>query len=359
MAPAAQGGRAPRGLAGQLKQHRIALSAIGCMNVDQLAALERACGPAIQRHLGLSSRSELQALLEGAKQPSKQVLGQRMPIELPTGIRLTAIPRETKAHSIIPTAAFTKTPLAAAFNRSLVGPEQIDLRDTLVDSVGDQGPYRQTCVAFAALAVFHQYMKQAGGTPNLLSEQYLYWACKQQDGYPQDPGSLLRVAFSVLESSGCCLRETWGYQEDPIAGNEGGGPPPAEASAEASQYRAPQAHSISARSVPDVRAVLSAGSCVAVTIPAFPSWLRNDRVRESGDIVLPPTTDDSPDSHSFCLVGYVDDENAVGMGGGRFILRNSWNSRWGVRSPFGKGFGTLPYAFLDRYGVEAFALSGG
>jgi C1A family cysteine protease len=56
-----------------------------------------------------------------------------------------------------------------------------------------------------------------------------------------------------------------------------------------------------------------------------------------------------------CFVGYVDSADESEIGGGRFILRNSWDTSWGLASPYGPGYGTIPYAYLSRFGTEAFA----
>jgi C1A family cysteine protease len=58
-----------------------------------------------------------------------------------------------------------------------------------------------------------------------------------------------------------------------------------------------------------------------------------------------------------CLVGYVDMPNNQELGFGRFILRNSWGANWGINSPYGAGYGTIPYAYLAKLGTEAHSIS--
>ncbi len=60
--------------------------------------------------------------------------------------------------------------------------------------------------------------------------------------------------------------------------------------------------------------------------------------------------------HAMCLVGYVDMPNP-GLGGGRFILRNSWGTSWGIDSQYGPGYGTIPYAYIARMGAEAYSIA--
>jgi hypothetical protein len=55
--------------------------------------------------------------------------------------------------------------------------------------------------------------------------------------------------------------------------------------------------------------------------------------------------------HAMCCVGYQDDANSPG--GGFFILRNSWGTGWAYQSPYGAGYGTIPYAYIATQNWEA------
>jgi C1A family cysteine protease len=111
-----------------------------------------------------------------------------------------------------------------------------------------------------------------------------------------------------------------------------------------------------ATSVESIKAELASGRCVAFAIPVFNSWFQNLEVRRTGDIVMPvPGEVRSPLGHAMCIVGYQDlaDEPEIG---GRFILRNSWNEQWAIRSPYEPGYGTIPYTYIARFCVEAYVL---
>lgn len=63
-----------------------------------------------------------------------------------------------------------------------------------------------------------------------------------------------------------------------------------------------------------------------------------------------PTAGSRPyGGHAVLLVGYQDGE---GEGGGRFLVRNSWGADWGER-----GYGRLPYAYVDAHGLAAWNLA--
>ena len=56
--------------------------------------------------------------------------------------------------------------------------------------------------------------------------------------------------------------------------------------------------------------------------------------------------------HAMTVAGYSDDPAAPG--GGRFLVRNSWGTRWATASALGAGYGTIPYAYLAQFTKEAY-----
>ncbi len=83
--------------------------------------------------------------------------------------------------------------------------------------------------------------------------------------------------------------------------------------------------------------------------------MNNPVVRKYGNITL-PVAGEVPDrvGHAVALVGFQDDDDFAG--GGYFIVRNSWNHHWGAESPFGSGYGTLPYRYIERFNWDAWCI---
>jgi C1A family cysteine protease len=215
---------------------------------------------------------------------------------------------------------------------------------------------RGTCVAHAALASYEHYLYVQGAYQDL-SEQFLYWNCKRNDGIPNLEGTWLAIAIPLLQREGCCLETTWSYIPLPVPGNEGQGPPPGGAQLEALTFRVPGYKQLSPTFVDDIKNELAAGRCVPFSVPVFNSWLRSQWVAYSGDITMPVPNEVRVGGHAMCFVGYVDRPNP-GLGGGRFILRNSWGTtNWGINSSYGAGYGTIPYAYIARMGAEAYSIS--
>ena len=161
----------------------------------------------------------------------------------------------------------------------------------------------------------------------------------------------------MLYREGCCLETDWPYVPIPIAGNEGQNPPPTGAQLAALAFRIPFVKQLSPTYIPDLKAELAAGHCVSFSIPVFNSWLGSQWVADTGDITMPIPNEIRVGGHAMCLVGYVDMPNSPELGFGRFILRNSWGHAWGINSPYGQGYGTIPFAYLAKLGAEAYSIT--
>ena len=190
-----------------------------------------------------------------------------------------------------------------------------------------------------------------------MSEQFLYWNCKKNDGIPTQSGTWLGVAMPLLQRDGCCEEATWPYVGHDLVGNEGQGPPPAGAQLAALPFRPRQIRQLAPTSVADIRAELGLNRVVGFSVPVFNSWFRSTYVAYSGDITMPIPGEVRAGGHAMAIVGGMDDPNRPEIGGGRFVLRNSWGTAWGINSPFGAGYGTIPYAYIARFGAEAYSLS--
>jgi C1A family cysteine protease len=289
--------------------------------------------------LRLSAKAQAATYTFGArlKQPVKAVMPQ---------VNLAAA-------AYVPTERRAALPKAAAFGSV----PDVNLEPEM-PAVRDQA-YRGTCVAHAAVADFEHYLISNGDAERDtidLSEQFLYWNCKKNDGEPSQEGTMLSVAMPLLVTDGCCLETTWPYNPKPIQGNEGQAPPPVNAAQDAAGRKAPGARSITPQAIPEIKDELAAGRCVAISVVVYDYCWTTPEIRNSGNITMPFPDDISNEGHAICLVGYEDLEGEPELGGGRFILRNSWDSYWGVNCEFGTGYGTMPYAYLTTYGMEAYSI---
>lgn len=226
-------------------------------------------------------------------------------------------------------------------------PANVDLSSHM-PPVRSQG-LRGTCVAFSCTAV-REFLLGASSTTGDLSEQYLYWDCKQRDNY-SGPGTWIKYGMAALEDDGICSEDVWPYNPNPISGNEGQGPPPSIAETDAAARRISNSNNLKPRVLQILRQNLSEGKPIAFAVPVYTYWFTQP-VRTTGDIRLPLSTDNLEGGHAMCMVGYEDDPDIPG--GGFFIVRNSWGTGWASNSPLRAGYARIPYGYIEKYGKSAF-----
>lgn len=211
---------------------------------------------------------------------------------------------------------------------------------------------RNTCVAFTLVAMY----QHASGDPTDLSEQFIYWACKDKDGIPGDVGTRPDVAMRMLVERGVCLEPTWPYNDTPNPANAGQGPPPAPALAEARLRRISGFSVLPAKDVRAIQAALVNGQAVLFGLPINEHWTSTYQARTLGRVRRPLPGEASTGGHAMCAVGYRDDPNAPG--GGYFIVRNSWGVDWGRENSDGPGYAHVPYRLVAESNLAAFVIDG-
>ena len=229
-------------------------------------------------------------------------------------------------------------------------PPEIDLRDRM-PPVRNQGG-RGTCVAHATGAVREFLLgDQSRGAD--LSEQFIYWACKQRDGHA-GPGTWIETGMAVLRDLGACPEAIWPYNPDVVPGNESQGPAPAGVEPAAAPFRVVQVTRLNATWVDSLREVLAGGSPVAFSVRVFESCQR-PHTHRVGDLRLPLPGEPDLGGHAMCMAGYVDDPETPG--GGYFIVRNSWGDAFGQEGQVAPGYCRLPYEYVRQHGLEAYTAS--
>lgn len=327
------------------------LQALGYETVEEASGVLRVAHRELAARFGVAAAAmqEFASALAGAATAAVTAEEERLigAATYALGVALEAIPYTAEAPDV--PAMMPGVAAAAAL------PTSVNLVAQM-PPIRDQAQ-RGTCVAFAALAAYEHFLKKNEHGEIDLSEQFLYWACKQHDGIPTTEGTWLRVAFARLYQDGVCLEETWPYNPTPIPGNEGQGPPTGGAVLEAMTYRVASYVTLGARAVDDLKQALASGRCVPFSVPVYNTLMKNPQAMKTGTIPNPVPGELPVGGHAMCLVGYEDVPGNPGLGGGRFIVRNSWGANFGFASAYGPGYGTISYAYIARLGKEAFALA--
>ncbi|MEI7771391.1 MAG: C1 family peptidase [Chloroflexales bacterium] len=214
---------------------------------------------------------------------------------------------------------------------------------------------RNTCVAFS-LAAITQILS---GDPTDLSEQFLYYLCKEKDGIKGDVGTNPALAIQLLRDVGICTEPTWPYHPDPDSALPGGPKPPDPAYAEAKRHRISGFSQIPAKGtagVSQIQSQLAQGKPVMIGMPIYEHWTGSTQATLLGRLRFPLPGERMAGGHAMCVVGYRTDASAPG--GGYFIVRNSWGTEWGKDNRDGPGYCHMPYLLVARQNMVAFVADG-
>ncbi len=207
---------------------------------------------------------------------------------------------------------------------------------------------RGTCVAFT-LTALNEYVLRRRGIVRDLSEQHLYYEVKLIDGAPNGCGTWQSKAVLALRDRGQCRESVWPYNPNPPCNNHGARPLQARPDGLNNKLAT---LAVGTRSVAAYKAQLALQRPVTLSIPVYNSWYQSAETRRSGRITMRIGAEQSVGGHAICIVGYQD--SASSPGGGYFIIRNSWSTNWAYQSPYGAGYGTIPYQYITNDAWEAY-----
>jgi len=332
------------------------LRQLGYLTLEQFLGAIEVVGDQLSQHLGVDVNQIVGQLPDTALAIPEDAATALTNADYALGFVVDELDgSQTSATGIDVSALPSATSNIAASLPNFCAPADVSLIAGM-PSVRDQGK-RGTCVAHATLSSFEYYVQNSQSVCTDLSEQFLYWNCKQNDGAPNLSGTWLWVAFELLRRDGVCAESVWPYVPDPMPGNESQAPPP-DGAADNAHGSAPLSYrKLIPTAIDDIKTELARGAPVAFSIPVFDSWYKNSWVRYTGDLVMPIPGETSKGGHAMCIVGYQDLPSYPEIGGGRFIIRNSWGmSLWAPQSCYSPGYGTIPYAYISGFGKEAFSI---
>ncbi len=197
--------------------------------------------------------------------------------------------------------------------------------------VRDQGG-EGTCVGFATVCGMKEYQEMLDYEKFVeLSPRFLFNECKKIDGMPDIEGTTIRTAMKVLKNKGVCREKFWPYipkQKDKV--REG-------AVSDAKKFRVITYARII--NLNELRLSLYAkGPCV-IGVDVFEGMFKP----KAGFVPMPKRNETALGGHALCAVGY-DDQNKL------IKFKNSWSKEWGK-----DGYGFLPYAYIERYMIDAWS----
>ena len=209
-------------------------------------------------------------------------------------------------------------------------PPKVDLRAgcSPVENQGQLG----SCTANALVGALEFLEKKDGAAFVDLSRLFVYYNERVIEGtVPQDAGAFLRDGIRSLAKQGVCSEQSWPYKADKLTFKK---KPPVACYTAARKHRITSYNRLNA--VEEMRTCLADGYPFVFGFTCYTSF-ESATVGKTGALNMPKPDEKVVGGHAVMAVGYNDSQR-------RFLIRNSWDTDWGM-----KGYFTIPYAYLaDR-----------
>jgi C1A family cysteine protease len=207
-------------------------------------------------------------------------------------------------------------------------PSKVDLSAgcSPVENQGSLG----SCTANALVGALEFLEKKDGAVFVDLSRLFVYYNERAIEGaVDQDSGALLRDGIKSLAKLGVCAELRWPYR---VSHGTFKKKPPRSCYTAAKKHQIKSYHRLN--TVDEMRTCLADGYPFVFGFTVY-SAFESDEVAKSGILHLPKRSEQVEGGHAVMAVGYNESKK-------RFLVRNSWNTDWGM-----KGYFTMPYAYLS------------
>lgn len=218
--------------------------------------------------------------------------------------------------------------------------KSVDWTDKM-SPVKDQGRLG-SCVSFASVAVkeFQEQQEHLNEVKSGkkykkknwdFSEQWLYYKCKEIDGYSGE-GTYIRCAMKVLNKIGVPCEKGWEYN-DKIKGK------PESWARMVSTWNIIDSY-YRVRGIDDLRLALENGPVVGGILCFREIFF----VGEDGMISYPSNPDEIFGGHAIAIVGFDDEKQLI-------KFKNSWSENWGKN-----GYGYISYKYVNNFMLDCWAM---
>jgi C1A family cysteine protease len=213
-------------------------------------------------------------------------------------------------------------------------PKQVDLRPQCPKVVYDQGQLG-SCTGNAIAGAFQFERHKQKLKPDFIpSRLFIYYNERVIEGtVASDDGASIRDGIKSVATLGDCPEKLWPYDIGKFASK-----PSKAAFAEALRYKAVQYQRVS-RVLNQMKGCMASGYPFVFGFSVYESF-ESQKVAKTGVVPMPASSETLLGGHAVLAVGYDDATQ-------RFIVRNSWGPKWGMR-----GYFTMPYGYLLDAGLS-------
>jgi C1A family cysteine protease len=213
-------------------------------------------------------------------------------------------------------------------------PPSVDLRPQCPPVV-DQGQLGSCTANAIAGAIQFDEMKQGAAQPFAPSRLFIYYNERVIEGTVNtDSGAQIRDGIKSVAAQGVCSEDLWPYDITKFTVQ----PPD-------SCYQAAAQHKVSLyqavlQDLSQMKGCLASGYPFVLGFSVYESF-ESQQVAQTGVVPMPQQGEQQIGGHAVVAVGYDDTQ-------GRFIVRNSWGTGWGMQ-----GYFTMPYAYLTQSNLSS------
>ena len=210
-------------------------------------------------------------------------------------------------------------------------PEKVDLREFC--SIVENQEALGSCTANALAGNLEYLDHKIDDEYDDVSRLFIYYNERVlEDTVDYDSGASLRDGIKTLRKQGACWEKTWPYLIEKFTRK-----PPLKCYKEAKKHQIESYHRIGALS--EMLTCLAEGYPFVFGFTVYESF-QSQKVAKTGVANMPRKKEKVLGGHAVLAVGYNQKQK-------RFIVRNSWGTKWGKN-----GYFTMPYEYLETLSAD-------